>query len=50
MFYFSKTSYVFNYQHFKKHCEICFNFIHPVKYSVKYFASAKGTHRFYLTV
>ena len=22
MFYFSKTSYVFNYQHFKKRCEI----------------------------
>jgi hypothetical protein len=27
MFYFSKTSYVFNYQHFKECCEICFNFM-----------------------
>jgi hypothetical protein len=26
MFYFSKTSYVFNCQHFKKRYEIYFNF------------------------
>jgi len=27
----------------------CFNFIHPVKYPIKYFAFAKENQRFYLT-
>ncbi len=28
----------------------CFNFIHPVKYPVKYFAFAKENQKFYSTV
>ncbi len=49
MFYFSKTSYVINCQHYKKSCETCFNFIHPVKYPIKYFAFAKENQKFYST-
>jgi hypothetical protein len=32
MFLFSKTNYVFNCQHFKKRCEICFNIMNFINF------------------